>query len=56
MTLVNSSLVGQKIQEFYYGVSGVPERYTEVHKVFLISPVDFYYVINKLIVLVSKPH
>jgi hypothetical protein len=34
----------------------VPERYLEVPKVFLISAIDFYYVINKLIVLVSDPH
>jgi hypothetical protein len=40
------------IYEFRYGVSGVPERYLEVSKIFLISIVDFYYVINKLIILV----
>jgi hypothetical protein len=42
--------------EFCYGIFGVPERYLEVPKVSLISAVDFYYVINKLIILVSDPH
>jgi hypothetical protein len=39
--------------EFRYGVSGVPERYL---RFLLISAVDFYYVINKLIILVPDPH
>jgi hypothetical protein len=39
--------------EFCYGVSGVTERYLRSR---LISAVDFYYVINKLIILVPDPH
>jgi hypothetical protein len=31
-------------------------RYLEVSKIFLISAVNFYYVINKLIILVSDIH
>jgi hypothetical protein len=36
-----------------YGVSGVFERYLRFS---LISIVDFYYVINKLIILVPDPY
>jgi hypothetical protein len=39
--------------EFCYGVFRVPERYLRFP---LISAVDFYYVINKLIILISDPH
>jgi hypothetical protein len=42
--------------EFCYGVSGVPHRYLEVLRLSLISAVDFYYVINKLIILVLGSH
>jgi hypothetical protein len=38
---------------FIYSVSGVPEMYL---RFYLISAVDFYYIINKLIILVSDPH
>jgi hypothetical protein len=51
--LVNSSTCKN---EFCYGVSGVPERYLEVPKFPLISAIDFYYVINKLIILVPDSH
>jgi hypothetical protein len=43
----------QKIKEFYYIVSGVPERYLRFP---LILIIDFYYIINKLIILVPDPH
>jgi hypothetical protein len=42
-----------KKKEFRYDVSGVTERYLRFS---LISAVDFYYVINKLIILVPDPH
>jgi hypothetical protein len=32
------------------------ERYLKVSKIFLIPPVNFYYIINKLIILVSNSH
>jgi hypothetical protein len=35
--------------EFCYGVSGIPEMYL---RFLLISTVDFYYIINKLIILI----
>jgi hypothetical protein len=40
--------------EFCYGVSGVLERYLEILKI--LFNLDFYYVIDKLIILVSGPH
>jgi hypothetical protein len=40
-------------KEFRYDVSGVTKRYL---RFYLISAVDFYYVINKLIILVPDPH
>jgi hypothetical protein len=39
--------------EFCYGVSGLIGRYL---KFFLISIINFYYVINKLIIMVSDQH
>jgi hypothetical protein len=42
--------------KFCYGVSRITERYLEVPKIFLISAVDFYYVVDKLIILVSVSH
>jgi hypothetical protein len=42
-----------KFKEFCYGVSVVSERYLRFS---LISAIDFYYVINKLIILVPDPH
>jgi hypothetical protein len=39
--------------EFCYGVFSVTEKYL---KFSLISTVDFYYVIDKLIILVPDPH
>jgi hypothetical protein len=39
--------------EFYYGVSRVSERYLRFS---LISTVDFYYIINKLIILIPDPY
>jgi hypothetical protein len=41
------------LYEFWYGVSGVAVRYLMFH---LISTVNFYYAINKLIILVPDPH
>jgi hypothetical protein len=38
---------------FCYGISKVTERYLRFS---LISAVDFYYVINKLIILVHDQH
>jgi hypothetical protein len=43
----------QMLEEFCYGVSEVTERYIRLS---LIIAVDFYYVINKIIILVSDPH
>jgi hypothetical protein len=40
-------------QEFCYGISEVPERYI---RFLLISVINFYYVINKLIILVHDSH
>jgi hypothetical protein len=40
-------------KEFCYGVSRVPQRYLSFS---LISAVNFYYVINKLIILIHVPH
>jgi hypothetical protein len=37
-------------------VSGVTHRYVEVPNTFLISVIDFYYVINKLIILTPGPY
>jgi hypothetical protein len=42
-----------KFKESCYDVSVVPERYLRFS---LISAIDFYYVINKLIILVPDPH
>jgi hypothetical protein len=39
--------------EFCYGVSEVPQRYQSFS---LISIINFYYIINKLIILVSSSH
>jgi hypothetical protein len=39
-----------------YSVSVVPERYIKESKVFLILAVNFYYIINKLIILVPDTH
>jgi hypothetical protein len=40
--------------EFCYGVFGVIKIYLKVSKVFLISIINFYYVINKLLILISN--
>jgi hypothetical protein len=42
--------------KFCYGVSRITERYLKVAKIFLISAVNFYYVIDKLIILVPGSH
>jgi hypothetical protein len=42
--------------KFCYGVFKITERYLNVPKIFLISAVDFYYVIDKLIILVPGSH
>jgi hypothetical protein len=42
------------IEEFYYGVSEVTERRNL--KFHLISVINFYYIINKLIILISDSH
>jgi hypothetical protein len=44
------------IREFFYGVFKVYERYLEVPKVFLILAINFYYIINKLIILIFDPY
>jgi hypothetical protein len=41
------------IYEFCYGVSKVPQSYIRYH---LILIINFYYVINKLIILVPDLH
>jgi dolichyl-phosphate-mannose--protein O-mannosyl transferase len=41
------------IYDFCYGVSEVPDKYLRFP---LISTINFYYIINKLIILVPDPH
>jgi hypothetical protein len=51
--LMHDFLGGHNNKEFCYSVSEVSERYL---RFFLILAVDFYYVINKLIILVPDLH
>jgi hypothetical protein len=53
-----SCIQGAILNHTYWGdsISEVYERYLEVTKSFLIPVVDFYYIINKLIILVLYLH
>jgi hypothetical protein len=44
------------LKEFCYDVSDVPERYGRYLRFYLITTVNFSYVINKLIILIPDPH
>jgi hypothetical protein len=39
--------------DFCYGISKIFEKYLKVSNIFLISAINFYYIINKLIIMVS---
>jgi hypothetical protein len=42
--------------EFYYCVCRVSQRYLEKPKAFFDLAINFYYIINKLIILITDPH
>jgi hypothetical protein len=48
--------VDHLFNEFFYSVFGVPEMYSEELKVSFNLSINFYYAINKLIILVPDPH
>jgi hypothetical protein len=55
-------MVRKMIIEFYYSVFEIPERYFLKYlrgrklKFHLISAINFYYIINKLIILIPDLH
>jgi hypothetical protein len=56
LAAVGCKLVEAILIEFCYGIFGVLRGTWSYLRSLLISAIDFYYVINKLIILVLNPH